>query len=383
MMSVVVTSKIEESSQKRGPSKSDKRACSFQALVELRYRSSVIWKVLKAGGPCIGAVCLRNPAESAHLAPWVGYIVALELLRSFIWKLSKHHLKSLFLAQLNRILWKWGLQPANQNPIMLYTILYWRYVAVKFQVLLQRRENLLFHLILELFFCQWCVYRVETRYTSQDTVLIVRARVHLIGQASCCQRVGEFWWLDCRLDPWALEAGYILIHTIFLSASFFRFPNTSRYQSSKRTIPSENKHGIDAFNQGLGRFWDIEVKSIFRVPKLRRIKGPSKSTVESNERRNKISSLLQKSVNQSVVCSCITEEANFNPSRDRCSWRNDLSHRTWARDTVSMFLKSISLWWYSIDLIRCCRPFSLAMNPSQPRDDGGSIIVAHRSEMTS
>lgn len=41
--------------------------------------------------------CLRNSAESAHLAP-VGYIVALELLRSFIWKLSKLHLESLFLA---------------------------------------------------------------------------------------------------------------------------------------------------------------------------------------------------------------------------------------------------------------------------------------------
>lgn len=49
---------------------------------------------------------------------------------------------------------KIGLQPASQSPIMLYTILYRRYVAVKFQVLFQRRENLLFHLILELFFCQ-------------------------------------------------------------------------------------------------------------------------------------------------------------------------------------------------------------------------------------
>jgi hypothetical protein len=38
-----------------------------------------------------------------------------------------------------------------------------------------------------------------------------------------------------------------IIRTIFRSTSVFSSSNTSRYHSSRRTIPSENRQGIDAF----------------------------------------------------------------------------------------------------------------------------------------
>lgn len=114
---------------------------------------------------------------SSTLGPWL----ELDLKSTKPWKTSRSHVS------------------------LLNTILYWIYVAVKFQVLFQWRYNLLFHLISEPSICQWCIYRVQPRYTPQDTIFIVWTRVHLVGQTSRCPRIGEFQRLNEWLDMLAAE----------------------------------------------------------------------------------------------------------------------------------------------------------------------------------